>query len=388
MYALFRTVFGCLFSTRAKLRSLSQKLWFPDICLLNLCRASLPSHIAKTGCEGSRTVVSEVLPRCQEAFPSSLVVEVPLLPPETPCGKVKLLAYLCAPLGVARWGDPMALSLRPRGGGQEVRVVGWGGQADVLGALQGPQGRVLRGTLGAEKRGREYMGLTWGLHTVGQQLSSLAGRRRTVRAVALSLPRHLLSCKGTARDIFLLDGGGQEGQWLLVAAAALLLLQLHPQLLHLPLLLPQLPGELVDHLLLLHQHLVLLRVQPIGLRGAGTPIQAAQQALVGAGGHRGRMQAETRWRISEGVWQGPCGRQVRWSRGDGWAGARAAEVIEARRGGLVTGQGVGCNRKGDSRDVPEVGHRVASTVLEGSKPVHQCCLGAWHRQASYSKLLS
>lgn len=127
---------------------------------------------------------------------------------------------------------------------------------------------------------------------MGQQLSSLAGRRGTVRAV--TLPRHLLGCKGAARDIFLLDGGGQEGQWLLVAAAALLLLQLHPQLLHLPLLLPQLPGELVDHLLLLYQHLVLLRVQPIGLRGAGTPIQAAQQALVGAGRHRGRMQAETR----------------------------------------------------------------------------------------------
>jgi hypothetical protein len=78
--------------------------------------------------------------------------------------------------------------------------------------------------------------------------------------VALSLPRRLLGCEGAAGDIFLFDGGGQEGQWLLVAAAALLLLQLHSQLFHLPLLLPQLPGELVDHFLLLHQHLVLLRV--------------------------------------------------------------------------------------------------------------------------------
>lgn len=47
----------------------------------------------------------------------------------------------------------MTLSLRPGGGGQEVMVVGRWGQADVLRALQGPQGRVLRGALGAEKRG-------------------------------------------------------------------------------------------------------------------------------------------------------------------------------------------------------------------------------------------
>lgn len=47
----------------------------------------------------------------------------------------------------------MVLSLRPGGGGQEVRVVGRWGQADVLRALQGPQGRVLWRALGAEKRG-------------------------------------------------------------------------------------------------------------------------------------------------------------------------------------------------------------------------------------------
>lgn len=54
----------------------------------------------------------------------------------------------------------MVLSLSPRGGSQEVMVVGRWGQADVLRALQGPQGRVLRGALGAEKCGGEYMGLT------------------------------------------------------------------------------------------------------------------------------------------------------------------------------------------------------------------------------------
>lgn len=39
-------------------------------------------------------------------------------------------------------------------------VVGGWGQADVLGALHHSQWRMLRGALGAEKRGRKYIGLT------------------------------------------------------------------------------------------------------------------------------------------------------------------------------------------------------------------------------------
>ena len=58
-------------------------------------------------------------------------------------------------------------------------------------------------------------------------------------------------------------------------------------------------------------------------------------------------------------------------------------------GGLVTGQRIaGRHRKGDSRDVTEVGHRVPRAVLEGPESVHEGRLGTGHRQTSYSKLLS
>lgn len=75
------------------------------------------------------------------------------------------------------------------------------------------------------------------------------------------------------------------------------------------------------------------------------------------------------------------------------AGASAAEVVEAigqgaGGGGLVTGQRVaGCHRKGDSRDVTEVGHRVPRAVLEGPESVHEGCLGTGHGQTSYSAVV-
>ena len=127
-----------------------------------------------------------------------------------------------------------------------------------------------------------------------EEWGSFARLRWAVRVVALSFPRYLLGCKRAAGDsIFLLDGGSQEGQWLLLGALVpLLLLQLHAQLLHVPLLLLQLPGELIDDLLLLHQHFVLLRVQPIQLRRHAAPVQAAHEAFLGAEVHGGRVEAE------------------------------------------------------------------------------------------------
>ena len=119
----------------------------------------------------------------------------------------------------------MTLSLRaPRRRGKEVVAVGGRGQADVLGALDGPQRGVLRGALGAEKRGGEGVGAARGLGGAGSR--------------ARSLPRSRLGRKWTAGDgVLLLDRHGQEGGRPLGPEAPLLLLQLHSQLLYVPLLL-------------------------------------------------------------------------------------------------------------------------------------------------------
>lgn len=217
-----------------------------------------------------------------------------------------------------------------------------------------------------------------------QDRSSAASLGLAVRAAG-SVCGDLLGREGAARGlVFLLDGCPQEGWGLLLGALApLLLLQLQTQLLHMPLLLLQLPGELVDHLLLLHQHLVLLGVQPVQLRRDAAAVQAADQALVGAQAPRGRVQAEGGRRVVEGVRQGPGQRQVGGGRRDGGAGAGAAEMVEAvgqgasGRGGLVMGQSTGGrDGKGDGGDVPEAGHGAPRAVLEGPQPVHERRLGA------------
>lgn len=227
-----------------------------------------------------------------------------------------------------------------------------------------------------------------------QEVSRFTSRRLALGAVALSFHRYWLGCKRAAGDgVFLLDGGSQEGQRLLLRAVApFLLLQLHPQLLHLPLLLLEFPGELVDHLLLLHQHLVLLGVQPVQLGGQSA---RSQQAFVGAHVHWGWVQAKGGRRVMEGVGQGPRRRQVGRGGRDRGAGAGAAQVVEAvrqttgGRGGLVTGQRAGgCDGESDSSYIAEVGHRVPRAVLEGPQPVHKGRLRAGHRQTPYSKLLS
>ena len=107
------------------------------------------------------------------------------------------------------------------------------------------------------------------------------------------------------------------------------------------------------------------------------------------------MQAEGWGGVVEGVRQGPRHRQVRRGGRDRGAGASAAEAVEAvgqgaaGGGALVTGQrAAGRHRKGDRRDVREVGHGVARAVLEGPESVHEGRLGAGHGQTSYSKLLS
>lgn len=157
-------------------------------------------------------------------------------------------------------------------------VVWRGGQTDVLRAFHSPEGRMLRGALRAEECGRKYAGLTRGLRTVSvperQELSIFTSRRLALRAGALSFHSYLRGRERTAGGgVFLLDGGSRERQQLLLGTvASLVLLQLQPQLLHLPLFLLEFPGELIDHLLLLHQHLVLLGVQSVQLGRDGTPI--------------------------------------------------------------------------------------------------------------------
>lgn len=259
------------------------------------------------------------------------------------------------------------------------------GQADVLRAFHGPERRVLRGALRAEEGGGKRVGLARGLQ------AEAAARGQQGRLVAVpaagSVRRDLPGGEGAAGGrVLLLDGRPQEGRRLLLggALAPLLLLQLQPQLLHVPLLLLQLPGELVDHLLLLHQHLVLLGVQPVQLgRDAAAAAQAAHQAVVGAQAPGGRVQPEGGRRVVEGVRQGPGQRQVGRGGRDGGAGAGAAEVVEAvgqgagGRGGLVMGQGAGGrDGKGDGGDVPEAGHGAPRAVLEGPQPVHERRLGA------------
>lgn len=240
-------------------------------------------------------------------------------------------------------------------------------------------GRVLRRTLRAEEGGQadgtrrrrqlEAVRRSLQLAVTHAAAFHLLGRQRAAGGHVLLLDRHAVELLHLGRRLKVHHVLRRSG------TVALPLVQLHAQLLHLPLLLVQLPRQLLDHLLLLHQHFVLLRVE--------------SQTVVRRG-----LQAELRrghGDVAEAVGQRAADGEVGRGRRDGWRGAAAAEGVEAgpvRRRGLIGRQRSG-GRHGErgGADVSGAGRRSAAGVFKGPQSFDERRLGARHGQAADPQLL-
>ncbi len=266
---------------------------------------------------------------------------------------------------------------------QQVRLAGGRGVAGGFG-----DGWIFRRTLRAQER-RQAGGACrwWRLH---------AARRSVQITVSHAAAFHLLGSQRTAgRHLLLLDRHAIELLHLRrrlqmhhvlrrqrsgTVLHALPLVQLHAQLLHLPLLLVQLPRQLLDHLLLLHQHLVLLGIR--SQRALG---------LVCAQLGRRRLQAELRrghGDVAEAVGQRAADGEIGWGRRDGWRGAAAAERVEAGAVWLVGRERAG-GRHGEHgcADVCRSGWRGAAGVFERPQTLYERRLSAGHGQTADPQLL-
>ena len=180
---------------------------------------------------------------------------------------------------------------------------------------------------------------------------------------------------------------------------------LFPHATHLSLLLVQLPRQLLNHLLLFHQHLVLFSFQavhgsafprPLSPAALVAPCQAVLHAELGRGRLQGELRRRGHWHVAEAVGERAAEGQLGGGRRDGRGGGGAGVWVVASLGqgagggrGLVGRQGPGgCDGEGHRGDVGGAWGRGAGVaVLEGPESLDEGGLGAWDRHASDTQVL-